>query len=346
VCDRGYLRHQRQWRATVAERARRYVVEVESDVVVPVAAVSSKAEHAARTLRPKLAAAWRNYLVALEPTPVERSSTELVLAGIGLSEPDRVLAKLDVDRTVAPVSRMFRGGASEASARLDRFLARGLPSYMESSRRPEADDTSTLSPYLHFGQISPVEIALAAGASDAQVGENERKFLDELVVRRELACNFVAYTPDYDTYEALPPWARQTLEKHARDPRPHCYEKRQLKAAKTHDPYWNAAMREMRATGFLHNYLRMYWGKKILEWSATPQQAFRTTLALNNEYFLDGRDPNSYANVAWIFGLHDRPWYDRPIFGSVRYMAASGLERKLDMEAYLARVEERVERAG
>ena len=150
--------------------------------------------------------------------------------------------------------------------------------------------------------------------------------------------NFVRYTPDYHRYSCLPRWALRTLADHAADRRPHRYRRRELEAGTTHDPYWNAAMAEMRITGFMHTYMRMYWGKKILEWSPSPDAAFDTALHLNNKYFLDGRDPNSYAGVGWVFGLHDRAWAEREIFGKVRYMAASGLERKCDINAYVEKV--------
>jgi deoxyribodipyrimidine photo-lyase len=152
----------------------------------------------------------------------------------------------------------------------------------------------------------------------------------------------VNFTADYDSFKSLPRWARATLEKHAGDERPHRYTRRELEDGETHDQYWNAAMREMRHTGYMHNYMRMYWGKKILEWTSTPRYAFRTALELNNKYFLDGRDPNSFANVAWIFGLHDRPWTEREIFGTVRTMTAGGLERKCDPEAYVTKVDDLV----
>ena len=152
------------------------------------------------------------------------------------------------------------------------------------------------------------------------------------------------YAPHYDSYKCLPNWARLTLVEHKKDPRENVYTRRQLENAQTHDEYWNAAMREMRYTGFMHNYMRMYWGKKILEWSKTPEHAFRTTLAINNKYFLDGRDPNSYTGVAWVYGVHDRAWFERPIFGKIRYMAASGLERKCDIAAYVKKVDDLIER--
>jgi deoxyribodipyrimidine photo-lyase len=184
-------------------------------------------------------------------------------------------------------------------------------------------------------------VALAVRKSKAVPEETKAAFLEELIVRRELAVNYVNYTPEYDSFQALPDWAKRTLAKHRSDSRQPIYGRRELEDAKTLDPYWNAAMVEMRHTGFMHNYMRMYWGKKILEWSATPEEAYRVALTLNNKYFLDGRDPNSFAGVAWLFGLHDRPWGERPIFGQVRYMAASGLERKCDIRAYVQKVEAR-----
>ena len=164
-------------------------------------------------------------------------------------------------------------------------------------------------------------------------------FIEELIVRRELAHNYCWFTPNYDSYDALPAWARRSMEQHEKDARAHVYSRAQLEAGETHDPYWNAAMLEATKTGFMHNYMRMYWGKKILEWSKTPRQAFETTLWLNNRYFLDGLNANSYGNVAWIFGAHDRPWGpERPIFGLVRYMNDKGLERKFDIDRYVAKV--------
>jgi deoxyribodipyrimidine photo-lyase len=195
-----------------------------------------------------------------------------------------------------------------------------------------------MSPYLHFGQVSPVYLAVEARRRLAVAPRDVETLLEELIVRRELAVNFVEYTPDYDSFESLPQWARAALERHRDDRRPHVYTTGELASARTHDPYWNAAMREMVHTGFMHNYMRMYWGKKILEWSRTPAAAYRTTLELNNRYFLDGRDPNSYTGVAWIYGVHDRAWQERPIFGKIRYMAASGLRRKCDIEGYVAKV--------
>jgi deoxyribodipyrimidine photo-lyase len=257
---------------------------------------------------------------------------------VDLSDTDAALERLKLDHSVRPVRR-FRGGTREARRRLRGFLETGLDGYAEGRSEPGAFQCSLLSPYLHFGQISPVEVALAVRDASDRAEADCRAYLEELVVRRELAANFVNFEADYDRYEALPKWARATLERHRSDPREPIYTRDELAGARTHDRYWNAAMREMVHTGFMHNYMRMYWAKKILEWSPGPEAAFQTTLYLNNRYFLDGRDASSYANVAWIFGLHDRPWAERRVFGKVRYMSASGLERKFDMAAYLRAVD-------
>ena len=189
----------------------------------------------------------------------------------------------------------------------------------------------------------PVEVALAARRTRRGSPDDRAALLEQLIVRRELSVNFVHYNRWYDSYRCLPGWASKSLELHREDKRPLLYSRAELEAAKTADPYWNAAMREMVHTGFMQNYMRMYWGKKILEWSRTPTAAFRRALYLNNKYFLDGRDPNSYAGVAWCFGVHDRAWAERPVFGKVRYMNDRGLERKFDMERYITEVDRLVQ---
>jgi len=345
VCDRGYLRHQKQWRQAVARSAGCRVVQVESDVVVPVDVVSSKAEYAARTIRPKLHRLLPEFLTGIRPTTVRRSSLDLPLDALSLRRIDPVMETLSIDCSVEPVSGFYRGGTAAAKKCFAGFLRNGLKHYDRHGNQPQTDDVSHMSMYLHFGQVSPLYLALQAGKAERAGEKNRSAYLEQLIVRRELAVNFVHQTPDYDSYGCLPHWARQTLEDHRFDKRQHLYSRRQLEKAATHDPYWNAAMGEMKHTGFMHNYMRMYWGKKILEWSKTPRQAFETTLAINNKYFIDGRDPNSYTGVAWIYGLHDRPWVERPIFGKIRYMAASGLERKCDIQAYVRKVEKLKESA-
>jgi deoxyribodipyrimidine photo-lyase len=339
VCDRGYLRHQKAWRDRVARTAGASVVQVESDAVVPLEVVSPKAEYAARTIRPKIQRHLDDFLIPFKPSIVKKDSLDLEIKSIDLTDVGAVLKKLSIDRNVEPAIRFFKGGTSQAVSRLDAFLRHRFHRYIKNRNQPQTDDISHMSPYLHFGQISPLYLALRVKAAPAGNREARSAYLEELIVRRELAINFVYYTPGYDSLACLPKWARETLKQHQKDPRETLYSLKQLEACQTHDAYWNAAMREMKLTGFMHNYMRMYWGKKILEWSRTPEHAFKAMLALNNKYLLDGRDANSYAGVAWVFGVHDRAWGERPIFGKVRFMAASGLERKCDIREYVKKID-------
>jgi deoxyribodipyrimidine photo-lyase len=362
VCDAGYLRHQRLWRARVARNAGCPVILVETDLVVPVGAATTRSEYAARTIRPRIHKVLADFLMPLPPKDLNRSSLGLSfdspdkpgkpempdnpeipvsLENLDITDPKTLLDTLSLDRTIPPVTRFFSGGTSEAEKRFQAFLETSLKNYAPHSNQPQTDDISYMSPYLHFGQISPVYLALAVMNTAPSLADARDAFLEQLIIRRELAFNFVYYTPDYDSFDVIPGWAENTLADHEADPRDHLYSEQELMDAATHDPYWNAAMMEMTGTGFMHNYMRMYWGKKILEWSPSPKQAFQTTLALNNRYFLDGRDPNSYAGVAWLYGVHDRGWAERPVFGKVRYMAASGLERKCDIQAYVDKVRQR-----
>ena len=338
VCDRGYLRHQRAWRKNVAEAASCQVVQVESDVVVPVETASNRAEFAARTIRPKIHRLWDRFLVPLRRRSVRKDSLGIRVESEDLADLDRLLAKLDLDQSVPPVQRWFLGGTHEAKRILRSFLRTKYGDYAKNRNQPQTDNVSHMSKYLHFGHISPVQVALAVRRAGGRA-ENEEAYLEELIVRRELAHNFVQFTPDYDRFKCLPRWAKESLRAHKQDRRDPQYSQTELESASTHDAYWNAAMREMIHTGYMHNYMRMYWGKKILEWSSSPEHAFKITLELNNRYLVDGRDPNSYAGVAWVFGLHDRAFSERPIFGKVRFMSADGLKRKCDIEGYVDKVE-------
>lgn len=336
VCDVGYTRFQRAWRARAAAEAGRQVVAVEGEVVVPVALASPKAEIGARTLRPRLLRLRDEFLVPLDEARPRVPTLDDPGLPRGDLDPADVEGRLDalrLDRSV-PRSARFRGGTGEARARLDRFLG-NLEGYSDARSDPASQHSSQLSPYFQFGQVSPVEVALAARAA-APAGDQDRAaFLEELIVRRELAHNFLRYTENYDSLDCVPGWARTTLDEHKKDKRAHTYDEAELEAGRTHDPYYNAAMREMRLTGYMHNHMRMYWGKKILEYSESPEAAFAATLRLNNRHFLCGRGANAFANVAWVFGLHDRPWIERPVFGKVRYMNDRGLERKFDIAAYV-----------
>lgn len=332
VMDRGYLRHLRHWRAQVALHVPCLAIQVETDVIVPIEVASNKEEWSAATLRPKIHSFLPEYLQPLSEVEVVYDSLDLQYESLSLDDPDTLLLSLDIDRSVGRVSN-FVGGTSEAKQLLTHFIYNKLRYYAEKRNDPSLEIQSHMSPYLHFGQISPLYIALQVIESPHISGAEV--YLEELVVRRELSFNFVNYCPCYDRFEGLPVWAQRTLSQHKNDPREYFYEMDELEEAATHDPYWNAAMREMVVTGKMHNYMRMYWGKKILEWTRSPEEAFQIALTLNNKYFIDGRDPNSYAGVAWCFGKHDRPWPEREIFGKVRYMNEKGLRRKFDIEAYV-----------
>ena len=340
VTDRGYLRHQKQWRARVAEEAPCRVEQVEGDVVVPVETVTDKAEYAARTIRPKIHEHLERCLQLPDAVPVETPSLDLdVDSGRSLDDIEAVTDQLDLDRSVGPVSDLYPGGVSEAEDILDDFLAEHLDGYDENRNQIHSHAVSHMSKYLHYGQISPVWLAQQVRRAEGPESDIE-SYIEELVVRRELTMNHVHFRPDtYDSYTCLPEWARESLAEHADDEREYVYSLDELEGGTTHDPYWNAAMKEMRETGYMHNYMRMYWGKKILEWSPDPKTAYDRTLRLNNRYFLDGRDPNSFANVAWVFGLHDRGWKERPVYGKVRYMSQGGLDRKADPDAYVEKVD-------
>ena len=269
VADRGYLRIQRQWRNHVAKNAPCAVVQVESDAVVPVETASPKEEYTAGTLRPKLQRILKGYLAPLKERPVRKDSLSLRLDADPEGDFTSLLKKMKIDRTVTPV-RAFRGGTARANALLEEFIAKKIRHYDELRNDPGLDYSSHLSPYLHFGQISPLAVALRVSGEETIPAAARESFLEELIVRRELSMNFVFYNDLYDEYECLPDWAKKTLAEHAKDRRETLYSADQWERAGTHDPYWNAAQREMMITGKMHNYMRMYWGKKILEWSRSP----------------------------------------------------------------------------
>jgi deoxyribodipyrimidine photo-lyase len=337
VTDRGYLDIQRQWRRRVADRAGCPVLQVESDVVVPVETASGKEEYAARTIRPKIHEHLPEFLRPVETVELVRDSLDLGPEGECLEDIDALLGKMRINRDVAP-SAEFSGGRSRAEERLRTFLSEKLDGYDAGSNDPVADCVSHMSPYLHFGQISPVEIALRVQDTGAPQDDREA-YLEQLIVRRELSMNFCYYSDCYDGMDCLPDWARETLREEADTRRKYVYSRAEFDRADTHDPYWNAAQHEMVLRGKMHNYMRMYWGKKILEWTESPEEAWEIALDLNNRYELDGRDPNGYTGVAWCFGKHDRGWAPHPVYGKVRYMSAGGLERKFDMDAYIDRVD-------
>ncbi len=335
VVDAGQLRIQRRWRENAAKRIKCPLHEVETNLIVPVEQASDKENFSAGTFRPRITKQLDYYLVPLKHTKPKRDSLGLKLKSLNIDNIDRTISELKVDRSVSRVTT-FQGGSDEAKRRLSKFLKTKLSKFAELRNDPSADCLSNMSPHLHFGQISPLYIALEVSKT---AGLGKDAYLEELIVRRELSHNFVLYNRNYDSFDCLPPWARNTLNYHRRDKREYVYTLAEFEAAKTHDPYWNAAQKEMLITGKMHGYMRMYWGKKILEWSKDPRTAFKIALYLNNKYELDGRDPNGFAGVAWCFGKHDRAWGERPVFGKIRYMNAAGLKRKFDPDAYVKNIQ-------
>lgn len=332
VTDRGYLRHQKQWRKELAQQLDIPVIQVETDAIVPVEVASDKREYAARTIRPKLMEQYQDFLAPLRASQPSISSLSYGVKGEDHQNLLGLLDQLSIEEEV-PKAEPFKGGTQAAQQRFRSFLDNKLSEYDDHRNQPQTNKVSHMGMYLHFGQISPVW--LAQQIEKKYSTEDTESYLEELLVRRELAINFVHYTDNYDSFDCLPDWALETLQEHDEDKRPHSYTRAELEEGNTHDPLWNAAMQQMKQLGYLHNYMRMYWGKKILEWSSSSSYAYKTALYLNNKYFLDGRDCNSYANVAWIFGLHDRAWQEREVFGKVRIMTLEGLKKKFDWEAYL-----------
>ena len=336
ISDKAYTRYLRTTKETIYQEAKAlnlYTLEVESDLIVPVKTASDKLEYAARTIRPKLLKQKDPFLRLYDvpPLKVQKGTLSSVI------QPDlkTFIKGLPIDHTVK-VARLFKGGEDQALNQLNHFIKHGLAHYKDAND-PTKNYNSYLSAYLHFGQISPVRIYLEVLKHQEKIPQESLEgYLEQLLIRRELAFNFIYYQEGYDQFETMTyDWAYLTMKAHENDTRDYLYTLDDYLKARTHDPYFNQAMKTMIDEGIMPNYMRMYWGKKIIEWSKTYKEAYTTTLYLNNRYFIDGMDANSFAGVAWLFGRHDRPWTKRPIFGSLRYMNDKGLERKFDMKAYL-----------
>lgn len=332
VGDENPLRETEHWRESAAKELRVPLWTVDADVIVP-SKLLEKQQYAAHVIRPRLQKHMGKFLVKVAD-PKAKVSWK---APIGLQShpPDFDITKgWPLDRTVQPVDGL-RGGTKEALKRLEDFVRHKLKRYGKQRNHPETDGTSDLSPYLHFGHISPLTVALAVGNADAPKTEKE-VFLNQLIAWRELSINMVHFNPNYDNFECGENWAHRTLAAHAKDARPVIYSEKELENAETHDPLWNAGQMQMVNHGWMHNYVRMYWAKKILEWSKSPAEAHQIAVRLNDKYEMDGRDPNGYAGIAWaIVGKFDRPWFERPIFGLVRYMSLESTGKKFDSKRYI-----------
>lgn len=330
VSDFNPLKIIRNWKKSIADKIEIPFYEIDTHNIVPCLIASQKVEFGAYTIRPKI-----NRLL---PEFLDSFTNVVKMKKCALNKPtinwNEVRKSLKVNFKVGEVN-WLKPGEDVALQALRIFLEEKLPVYNEKRNDPNESAVSNLSPYLHYGQISAQRIALEAQPFITHP-ESQKAFLEELIVRRELSDNFCYYNKDYDSFKGFPAWAKATLTAHRKDKREYLYSIKEFEQTKTHDELWNAAQTEMTTTGKMHGYMRMYWAKKILEWSKSPEEALQTAIFLNDKYELDGRDPNGYTGAAWsIGGVHDRAWTERPVFGKIRYMNFNGCKRKFDVASYI-----------
>ncbi len=331
VADFDPLKIKRIWKKDVARKINIPFYEVDAHNIVPSLYVSGKEEYGAYTIRPKIYKLLPEFLVDY---PETKKMKKYESKNNGTINWRKVEESLIIDRNIKEVS-WIKPGFKKAAGQLNYFLENKLDNYAESRNDPGKDGQSNLSPYLHFGQISAQRIALEVKRTNGNM-ESEKSFLEELIVRRELSDNFCYFNKNYDSFNGFRDWAKESLTKHKKDKREYIYTLEQFEKAETHEDLWNAAQMEMVQTGKMHGYMRMYWAKKILEWSDSPEKAMKIAVYLNDKYELDGRDPNGYAGCAWsIGGIHDRAWREREVFGKIRYMNRNGAQRKFNISEYI-----------
>ncbi len=333
VTDFDPLRIKRIWKRDVAKKIEIPFYEVDAHNIVPCLVVSNKTEFAAYTIRPKIHRLLPEFLDEFPSIKKMEKTKSLTLDKIDWK---RVTSSLKINSEVKEVD-WIKAGESAATFSLKNFLENRFERYAEDRNDPNKKALSNLSPYLHFGQISAQRIALTVQQL-YQNNPSANTFLEELIVRRELSDNFCYFNSKYDSFDGFHNWAKETLNKHRKDKREFIYSFEEFEQAKTHEDLWNAAQSELLVTGKMHGYMRMYWAKKILEWSKSPEEALNIAIYLNDKYELDGRDPNGYVGCAWsIGGVHDRAWAERPVFGKIRFMNRNGATRKFDVKEYILR---------
>ena len=330
ITDFNPLKIVRRWKKSVADKIDIPFYEVDAHNIVPCTVVSNKIEFGAYTIRPKIHRLLPEFLDDFPSIKKMRSSeTQKEINW------NKIRKSLNINFEVKKVDWLLPC-ANEANKVFKNFIHKKFRTYSERRNDPTANISSNLSPYLHFGQIAPQRVAIMINALSMN-SDSQKSFLDELIIRRELSDNFCYYNKNYDSFKGFPNWAKASLNKHRKDKREFIYSKREFEKANTHDELWNAAQTEMVNKGKMHGYMRMYWAKKILEWSSSPEEAMQTAIYLNDKYELDGRDPNGYAGIAWsIGGVHDRAWFERPVFGKIRYMNYSGCIKKFDVKKYIS----------
>ena len=322
----------------ISSMAKVPVFAVDSNGIIPMSKFD-KEEYGAYTIRPKIKKLLDNYLKPLADEKIKIKSLDLEVdcpeTNVTSATIPKLVSECDIDHSVK-ASESYHGGTANGRKRLKKFVEEILPDYDKARSKPDRDGSSRLSSYLHFGFLSPLEIALAVQDADAQQASKDA-YLEELIVRRELSYNFTRHNANYDSLESLPAWVHKTMREHVDDERQFLYTLEELEEGRTHDELWNAAQREMVVTGEMHNYVRMLWGKNVIAWTRSYEEAFETLVHLNNKYCLDGRNPNSYAGILWCFGKHDRPWMERPVFGMMRYMTSGSTGKKFDAKEYIER---------
>lgn len=330
ISDFNPLRVVRNWKKKVIEKIDIPFFTVDTHNIVPVWEASDKQEFGAYTIRPKIKKQLDEFLDEF-PRLIKQKSHNLKTEKVDWN---KALKSLKINFDVKEVD-WIKPGESNALKTLNSFFEERLTDYNEKRNDPNENVSSNLSPYLHFGQISAQRIAFETYKRKHNV-EAKDAFLEELIVRRELSDNFCLYNKNYDSFDGFPEWAKKTLNEHSKDKRKFTYNLEQFENAETHDELWNAAQIEMVSIGKMHGYMRMYWAKKILEWTETPEEALEYAIYLNDKYELDGRDPNGYVGCAWsIGGVHDRAWTERPVFGKIRYMNYNGCKSKFDVKKYI-----------
>jgi deoxyribodipyrimidine photo-lyase len=331
ITDFSPLKIGRKWRNKISKEVNCHMSEVDTHNVVPCLYVSDKQEFAAYTIRPKIKKILTEFLtnipkVKYQPHTIKKEKIDW----------EKVYNKLDIDFSVKPVD-WIQPGYKNGMKMFHDFLKNKIDSYNDDRNNPNLEKISNLSPYLHFGQVSAQRIAYET--NEKITGTKKDSFLEELIVRKELADNYCYFNLNYDNTQGFPNWALESHKIHVKDTREYIYSKNEFELAKSHDPLWNAAQLEMVKTGKMHGYLRMYWAKKILEWTETPEDAVKIAIYLNDKYELDGRDPSGYTGIAWsIGGVHDRPWFTHKIFGKIRYMSFNGCKSKFDVDKYIQKI--------
>lgn len=335
ITDKGYLLFHKTRDNYYSQKLKIPYTQIETNVIVPIEQASNKQEYGAYTIRPKIQKHLPNYLTFYSIPKLKVPSLNLKFNSIDTDNINKLIYDLKIDNSVT--NAQFIGGETRALKNLDYFVKTNLNTYEQNRNNANLNATSNLSPYLHFGHISPILIAITCLKHLDENNENIKSFFNELIIWRELAKNYCHYNNNYNKYNGLPNWVIQNFKKTISDKREFLYNIGQFENAQTHNELWNSAQIELAKTGKMHGVMRMYWGKKVIEWSKNPQYAHKVLVYLNDKYSIDGRDENGYAGINWCFGLHDKPFFKHNIFGIVRYMAESGIKKKFDTIEYIKR---------